>query len=124
MADETPEAPKQDNTPEPAEKSLTTTVWAAAGGVQKSAVLQSAIQSVRDAIPVVYQLDAEIIGAKKSRREKQDGTEFTVKITYTPRDVAGKVDAVDVDRVIKGLEAPKSADGIFGADGDPDFLTR
>jgi hypothetical protein len=105
------------------EKSVVTTVFAPAGPVPKSAVIQAAIRSVRDAIPVVYKLDAEITGAKKATQDKQDGTSFEVTVTYTPRDVAGgKNDPVDVDRVLKGLEVPRSVDDIFGHDGDPDFL--
>lgn len=99
-------------------KSITTSVWAPAGGVPKASILQSAIESVRDAIPVVYDLKAEIVSAKKAQHDKQDGTTFDVEITYTERELAGgKADPVDVDKVIKGLEVPKSIH-----EGDPNFL--
>jgi hypothetical protein len=87
-------------------------------------VLQTAIQSVRDAIPVVFQLEAEITGATKKKVDGQDGTEFEVTISYTPRAVVGKTDPVDMDKVIKGLDVPRSFDGIGGHDGDPDFHDR
>lgn len=103
-------------------KTIVTNVWAAAGGVAKNSVLQAGIASVRDAIPVVYELSAEITGSKKSTQDGQEGTSFEVTVTYTPRATAGKEDPVDPDRVIKDLTVPKSVDGIFGHDGDPDFL--
>lgn len=108
------------------EQTVVTKVWAAAGPVPKASVLQTAIQSVRDAIPVVYQLEAEITGAEKTHANKdkgtEDGTTFEVTITYTPRETVGKEDPVDLDKVIKGLDVPRSFDGIGGHDGDPDFL--
>lgn len=103
---------------------ITTRVWAAAGQVPKAAILQAAIQSVRDAIPVVYELNSEITGAEKKTVDGQPGTEFEVTISYTPRSVEGKTDEVDVDKVIKGLDVPRSVDGITGAEGDPDFHSR
>lgn len=126
MADSAPETAVEAAAPETAptdvsvgkEKSLRTSVFAVAGGVPKSSVLQAAIQSVRDAIPVVYDLNAEIVGAKKSKQNGQDGTSFDVEITYTARELAGgKKDPVDVDRVIKSLEVPLSVH-----EGDPEFL--
>ncbi|OBK92392.1 hypothetical protein A5646_03565 [Mycobacterium sp. 1245499.0] len=114
-------APEQDAGKE---KTIVTTVWAPEGPVPKASILQTAVQSVRDAIPVVFSLDSEITGAKKTTRDKQPGTEFEVTITYTPRAVAGKEDAVDVDKVIRGLDVPRSFDGIGGHDGDPDFHER
>lgn len=128
-----PEAPQQveASTPEtqPATddgkpKTITTTVWAAEGNVPKASILQTAVQSVRDAIPVVFSLDSEITGARKSQRDKKPGTEFEVTITYTPRAVAGKEDPVDLDKVVRGLDVPRSFDGIGGHDGDPDFLEK
>lgn len=111
--------------PDSGEKTVVTKVWAPAGPVPKASVLQTAIQSVRNAIPVVYQLEADITGANKKKVDDQDGTEFEVTITYTPRAVVGgKEDPVDVDKVIKGLDVPRSFDGIGGHDGDPDFLDR
>jgi hypothetical protein len=63
-----------------------------------------------------------ILGAEN---DGQPGTEFEVTITYTPRAVAGgKEEPVDVDKVIKGLDVPRSFDGIGGHDGDPDFHSR
>jgi hypothetical protein len=104
---------------------VVTKVWAPAGQVPKASVLQTAIQSVRNAIPVVYQLEADITGANKTENDGQPGTEFEVTITYTPRAVAGgKEEPVDVDKVIKGLDVPRSFDGIGGHDGDPDFHSR
>lgn len=125
-ADVPVEAAGAETVPEPETgkpKEIKTSVWAAAGGVPKSSVLQTAIQSVRDAIPVVYQLEAEITGARKQKQGDQEGTSFEVTITYTPRELAGgKQDPVDVDKVVKSLEVPQSFGGIGGHDGDPDFL--
>jgi hypothetical protein len=106
------------------EQSVVTKVWAAAGPIPKSSVLQTAIQSVRNAIPVVFQLEANITGAEKVERDGQPGTEFEVTVSYTPRAVAGKEDPVDMDRVIRGLDVPRSFDGIGGHNGDPDFHQR
>lgn len=107
------------------EKSIVTKVWAAAGQVPKASILQTAIQSARNAIPVVFELEADITGATKKKVDGQDGTEFEVTITYTPRQVVGgKEEPVDVDKVIKGLDVPRSFDGIGGHDGDPDFHER
>lgn len=104
---------------------IETQVWAPAGGVAKNQVISAAINSVRDAIPVVFELNAEIVGAKKAQRNNQQGTEFTVKVSYTPREMAGgEVDEVNVDAVVKGLEVPTSVDGIHGVEGDPDFLKK
>jgi hypothetical protein len=101
-------------------KSVQTSVWAPAGGVAKASVLQAAIQSVRDAIPVVYDLDAEITGAKKSKQDGADGTSFEVTITYTEREMAGsKKDPVDLDKVVKSLEVPTTIHP-----GDPNFLDQ
>ncbi|WP_155771629.1 hypothetical protein, partial [Mycobacterium asiaticum] len=83
---------------------IVTHVWAAKGQVPKAAILQTAIQSVRNAIPVVYDLNAEITGAEKKTVDEQPGTEFQVTITYTPRAVEGKTDEVDIAKVIKGLD--------------------
>lgn len=106
-------------------KTIITNVWAPSGPVPKASVLQTAIQSVRNAIPVVFELNAEITGAKKKQVDNQQGTEFEVTITYTPRvGASGKTEPVDVDKVIKGLDVPRSFDGIGGHDGDPDFLER
>ncbi|OBJ47547.1 hypothetical protein [Mycobacterium asiaticum] len=90
---------------------IVTHVWAAKGQVPKAAILQTAIQSVRNAIPVVYDLNAEITGAEKKTVDEQPGTEFQVTITYTPRAVEGKTDEVDIAKVIKGLDVPRSIDG-------------
>jgi hypothetical protein len=107
------------------ENKVVTKVWAAQGQVPKASILQTAIQSVRNAIPVVFELEANITGAEKTERDGQPGTEFEVTITYTPRAVAGgKEEPVDVDKVIKGLDVPRSFDGIGGHDGDPDFHER
>jgi hypothetical protein len=104
--------------PDKSQQTITTKVWAAQGQVPKASVLQTAIQSVRDAIPVVFELEAEITGTEKKDNEGQPGTEFEVTAT------AGKLDEVDVDKVIRGLDVPRSFDGIAGHDGDPDFLER
>lgn len=111
---------------QPAESgnSVVTRVWAAKGQVPKASVLQAAIQSVRNAIPVVYELDAQITGAEKKDNDGQPGTEFQVTITYTPRAVEGKTDEVDVDKVIRGLDVPRTFDGIGGVEGDPEFHSR
>lgn len=106
------------------DNSITTRVWAAKGQVPKASILQTAIQSVRNAIPVVYELDAKITGAEKKDNDGQPGTEFQVTITYTPRAVEGKTDEVDVDKVIRGLDVPRSFDGIGGVEGDPEFHSR
>lgn len=120
------EAPVVEEKDAPADdqKQIVTKVWAPSGPVPKASVLQTAIQSVRNAIPVVFELAAEITGAQKKQNEGQDGTEFEVTISYTPREVAGKADPVDVDKVIKGLDVPRSFDGIGGHEGDPDFHQR
>lgn len=111
--------------PEPAgENKIVTTVWAAQGQVPKASILQTAIQSVRDAIPVVFELEADITGAQKTDNEGQPGTAFEVTITYTPRAVEGKDEQVDLDKVVRGLDVPRSFDGIAGHEGDPDFLDR
>lgn len=122
--DKAPEAEKKAE-PKSAKDSITTSVFAAAGGVPKNQVISAAIASVRDAIPVVFELDAEIVGAKKTTQEGVAGTSFEVKITYTPRELAGgSTDEVNLDAVVKGLEVPQSIDGIHGVEGDPDFLSR
>lgn len=106
-------------------KTIITKVWAPTGQIPKASVLQTAIQSVRNAIPVVFELEAEITGAEKKKNEGQDGTEFEVTISYTPRAVVGgKTEPVDVDKVVRGLDVPRSFDGIGGHDGDPDFHER
>jgi hypothetical protein len=120
-------APETHPAPTPAdgENKVVTSVWAAQGSVPKASILQAAIQSVRNAIPVVFQLEADITGTKKVERDGQPGTEFEVTISYTPRAVVGgKEEPVDVDRVVRGLDVPRSFDGIGGHDGDPDFLDR
>lgn len=128
---ETPEVQVEAAAPEtqPAQedgkpKTVVTKVWAPSGPIPKASVLQTAIQSVRNAIPVVFDLNAEITDAAKKKVDGADGTEFEVTITYTPRATAGKEDPVDVDRVIRGLDVPRSFDGIGGHDGDPDFHNR
>lgn len=121
------EAAAEDKAPEAdadKEKTIVTKVFAAEGPVPKASILQTAVQSVRDAIPVVFSLDSEITNARKTTRDGQKGTEFEVTITYTPRAVAGKEDPVDLDKVVKGLDVPRSFDGIGGHDGDPDFHER
>lgn len=128
-AEETQPAPEPVDTADDGKKTIVTKVWAPAGQIPKASVLQTAIQSVRNAIPVVFELDAEITGATKTRKDKdkgtEDGTEFEVTVTYTPRAVnGGKEEPVDVDKVIKGLDVPRSFDGIGGHDGDPDFHER
>lgn len=110
---------------QPTAKIVTAYVTAPVGTqVPKAAVLQTAIQSVRDAIPVVYKLDAEITGSQTKQQDGQKICEWEVTITYTPRAVAGgKQETVDVDKVIRGLDVPRSLDGVGGGhDGDPDFL--
>lgn len=110
-------------------QTIVTKVWAAAGQVPKASILQTAIQSARNAIPVVFELEADITGATKKKVEGRDGTEFEVTITYTPREVIGadgnkKTEPVDLDKVVKSLDVPRSFDGIGGHDGDPDFHQR
>lgn len=103
-------------------ETIVTNVWAPSGPVPKGNILQTAIQSVRDAIPVIYDLQADITGAQKEKVGDRDGTTFEVTITYTPRKVAGgRADPIDVDKVTKALEAPTHID-LRGHDGDPDFL--
>ncbi|OCB57653.1 hypothetical protein A5677_16950 [Mycobacterium malmoense] len=113
-------APEQDGK----EKTIVTKVFAAEGPIPKASVLQAAVQSVRNAIPVVFSLEPEITGARKTTQGGRRGTEFEVTITYTPRAVAGKEDPVDLDKVVRGLDVPRSFDGIGGHDGDPDFHER
>jgi hypothetical protein len=96
---------------------VTTQVWVKSGPVAKNELLRTAIHSVRDAIPVVYELEAEIADAKKTKRDGEDGTLYTIAVNYTPRG-DGKEDPVDPDAVIKGLEAPRFP-GFH--EGDPDF---
>ncbi|WP_136246208.1 hypothetical protein [Mycobacterium intracellulare] len=127
-AEETQPAPEPADTTD-GKKTIITKVWAPAGQIPKASVLQTAIQSVRNAIPVVFELDAEITGATKTHKDKdkgtEDGTEFEVTVTYTPRAVnGGKEEPVDVEKVIKGLDVPRSFDGIGGHDGDPEFHDR
>lgn len=120
-----PPEPKAPDVETGKERRLTTAVFAPSGPVAKSAIIQAAIQSVRDAIPVVYELTAVIdeAGTKKATVDGVAGTSFAVTITYTPRAMAGGAeDPVDLDRVIKGLDVPTSVDGIFGHAGDPNFL--
>lgn len=101
-------------------KTITTNVFAPTGPVLKTSIIQAAIASVRDAIPVVFDLEADITGSRKTTHNKLEGTSFEVTITYTPRALAGdKTDPVDVDKVIKGLDAP-SFDAVH--QGDPNFL--
>lgn len=107
---------------QPTGNKIVTKVWAAKGQVPKASILQTAIQSVRNAIPVVYELNATITGAAKT--QDPEGTEFEVTVAYTPRTVEGKIDEVDVDKVIRGLDVPRSIDGIGGAEGDPEFHSR
>lgn len=107
------------------EKTITAHVSAPVGTlVPKASVLQTAIQSVRDAIPVVFQLEAEITGSTVKQQGGKKVREWEVTITYTPRAVAGKEDPVDLDKVVRGLDVPRSFDGIGGHDGDPDFHER
>lgn len=106
------------------EKTVVAKVFAAEGPVPKASVLQAAVQSVRDAIPVVFSLEPEITNARKTTQGGRRGTEFEVTITYTPRAVAGKEDPVDLDKVVRGLDVPRSFDGIGGHDGDPQFHER
>ncbi|WP_104150980.1 hypothetical protein [Mycobacterium intracellulare] len=128
-AEETQPAPEPADTADDGKRTIVTKVWARAGQIPKASVLQTAIQSVRNSIPVVFELNAEITGATKTHQDKdkgtEDGTEFEVTVTYTPRAVTGgKEEPVDVDKVIKGLDVPRSFDGIGGHDGDPDFHDR
>jgi hypothetical protein len=83
-------------------------------------------RSNRSATPSLWciQLEAEITGAKKTTQDKQEGHLFRSHHHLYPRAVVGKPDPVDLDRVIKGLDVPRSFDGIGGHDGDPDFLDR
>lgn len=123
-----PAAPKPTKTAD-GKYQIKTSCFAPSGPIPKASVLQTAIQSVRDAIPVVFELEAEITGAEKVEADKDKGTQagtvFEVTVTYTPRAVAGgKEEPVDVDRVVKGLDVPRSFDGIGGHDGDPDFHSR
>lgn len=122
------EAAAEDKAPEAdsgKEKTITAHVSAPVGTqVPKASVLQTAIQSVRDAIPVVFNLEAEITGSKVKQEDGQKVREWEVTITYTPRAVAGKEDPVELDRVIRGLDVPRSFDGIGGHDGDPEFHSR
>jgi hypothetical protein len=112
--------------PKVKQETITAHVCAPVGTrVPKASVLQTAIQSVRDAIPVVYKLDAEIVGSKTKEQDGQQVCEWEVAITYTPREVVGgKVEPVDVDKVLRGLDVPRSFDGIGSHEGDPDFLGR
>lgn len=96
---------------------ISTTIWVQAGPVSKNQIIQAAIESVRDAIPVVFDLDTEITGTKESTRDGVKGRLYTIAVKYTPRG-EGKKDPVNVDAVIKNLEAP-SFDGYHP--GDPDF---
>lgn len=61
-AEETQPAPEPADTADDGKKTIVTKVWAPAGQIPKASVLQTAIQSVRNAIPVVFELDAEITG--------------------------------------------------------------
>lgn len=121
------DAASDDKVPAPEAKtkkqdSVETTVFVPSGPVAKSEVIKTAIHSVRDAIPVVYELNAEITNTSKTTRKKGDetvsGTLFTVTVTYTPRGEVGKQEPVDVKAVIKGLEAPRFP-GFH--EGDPNF---
>lgn len=98
---------------------ITTTVWVASGPVAKNQLISTAIESVRDAIPVVFDLDAQIADSKQSTRDGVKGREYTIVVKYTPRG-DGKQDPVNVDQVVKGLEVP-TFDGFHP--GDPDFGT-
>lgn len=121
-AEEKQPAPPDDSTKP---KTVTAHVCAPVGTqVPKASVLQTAIQSVRNAIPVVFELNAEITGSKVKQQEGEQVREWEVTITYTPRATVGKEDPVDMDKVIKGLDVPRSFDGIGGHDGDPDFHAR
>lgn len=124
MVNEAPEQQVEAASPEvapavPAGKpnSVTTTVWVPKGPVSWDQLRQAAIQSVRDAIPVVFSLDVAQVSSKSSTRDKVEGREYTLEVNYTPRG-DGKAEPVDVDKIIKGLEAPR-LDAFHP--GDPDF---
>lgn len=102
---------------------ISTTVWVKAGAVSLAELKRAAIVSVRDAIPVVYELDAEIVSDKASQRDGVKGREYTFEVRYTPRG-EGKEEPIDPDAVIKGLEAPRfpgfhEGDPEFGKEGEP-----
>lgn len=110
-----PETVAEPSTGRPHE--ITTTVWVPSGPVERVQLEQAAIRSVRDAIPVVYNLTTEIVSTRSSTRDKVQGREYTYIIRYTPRG-DGKEAPVNVDSVIKGLEVP-TFEGFHP--GDPDF---
>lgn len=115
------DAASDEKVPNPAPNkpdSVETTVWVPAGPVAKSEILRTAINSVRDAIPVVYELQADITDSRAAQRDKQHGREYTVTVTYTARGDVGKQEPVDIEKVVTGLEAPRFP-GFH--EGDPDF---
>lgn len=82
-------------------------VWVASGPVSRNSILKTAVEAVRDSIPIVSDLNAEVTSGVKQQQDGQDGTEYTVTVTYTPRGEAHAADAVNVDHVVASLEPPK-----------------
>lgn len=89
---------------------LTTTVFVPAGPVAANTILQTAIQSVRDAINVVYTLDPKIVAVSDRKTvEGVEGREYTVDLHYSAEGIQD-APPVDVDQVVKSLTVPTSSD--------------
>jgi hypothetical protein len=100
-------------------RTVSTQVWTAGKTINREFLFSQAVANVRDAVPVAsYDVACEVKSTKAKTLDKNDGTAWTVEVTFTPR--VEKPEAVDLEKVIAEAKAG------YGDThpGDPDFLSE
>jgi hypothetical protein len=91
------------------EGELEVTVFVPKGAVREGDIRKAALLAARDQIPVAaYDVKVTIDGASDVKtKEGQEGRDYTVKISFTPRkttDPEGSEEQVTVDKVLTSLD--------------------
>ena len=98
------------------DNSVTATVFVRCGRVPENSIYKTALAAVRDAIPVVYELDKKITNVSDVKTvDGVEGRDYEVTFTYVPRKTTDDSEEVKVDKVIDSLKVPVTEDELRAA---------
>lgn len=99
------------------DNSVSATVFVRCGRVAEGAIYKTALEAVRDAIPVVYELEKKITNVSdvKTGADGHEGRDYEVTFTYKVRKTTDDSEEVRVDKVIDSLKVPATEDELRAA---------
>ena len=91
------------------DNTVSATVFVRCGRVAEASIYKTALEAVRDAIPVVFELDKKITNVSDVKTvDGVEGRDYEVTFTYTPRRTTDDTEEVKVDKVVDSLRVPST----------------